>query len=153
MLRSVCRTACFIGWVAAAAAAAHGSDRSLALLIEAAVRHGPASQLPAHLSMVLGVSRTEAPTPVKQAVKRDGATVRTFNVCETNHDNVVLINYNEQSQASKAYLVSSSGTLRKAVAFKAGAPAVERRPAQAQAAFAAELKFWTDVQNRPGALR
>jgi hypothetical protein len=124
---------------------------SLEGLIEAVVRRGPDSQLPARLSVVLGVSRSEQPTAVKQAVLRDGDTVRTFNVCAANHADVVMITYNEQSRSSKVYLVSPAGALRKAVAFQAGAPAAERSLTEAHGDFASELKFWLAVDTHPGA--
>jgi hypothetical protein len=104
--------------------------------------------LPSHLSVVLGVSSIEQPTAVKQAVLRNGDTVRTFNVSTANHNEVVLIAYNEQSRSSKAYLLSTQGTLRKAVSFQAGAPAIERSLEEASADFAAEVKFWTDLQQQ-----
>jgi hypothetical protein len=134
-----------------AMASAHGGARLLGDLIDAVIREGPASQLPAHLSVVLGVSRVEQPTPVKQAVMRDGETVRTFNVCTANRGDVVMITYNEQSRASKAYLTSSEGKLRKAVSFQAGAPAIERSLQEAGSDFAAEIKFWNGVGHQSAA--
>lgn len=131
------------------AASAQGGKHALDGLIEAVLRRGPDSQLPAHLSVVLGVSAGERPTPVKQAVLRNGSTVKTFNVCLADHDEVVFVTYDEQIRASKAYRVSPSGTLRKAVAFQAGAPAVERTQKEAASDFAGELKFWTDFEHRP----
>jgi hypothetical protein len=135
--------------VALLAVSALGAPRSLAGLIDAVIREGPASRLPAHLSVVLGVSRDEQPTAVKQAVIRDGDTVRTFNVSMGNHGDVVMITYNERSRSSKAYLVSPAGELRKAVSFQAGAPATERSLQEARGDFATEIKFWMDVEHRP----
>jgi hypothetical protein len=144
-------------WVIAAAMAsilsAHGVDGSLAKLVDAVLRNGPNGELPAHLSVVLGVSRLERPTAVKQAVMRDGHMVRTINVCTSNHADVVFIAYDEQSHSSKAYLVSPSGPLRKAVSYQAGAPANERSLADASSDFANEIKFWSDLANAPGGLR
>jgi hypothetical protein len=132
-------------------ACAHESPISLADLIDTVIRKGPASQLPAHLSVVLGVSGVERPTAVKQAVMRDGNTVRTFNVSTANRSDVVMIMYNEQSRSSKAYLVSTEGKLRKAVSFQAGAPAIERSLQEARSDFATEMKFWMDVEHQPAA--
>ena len=132
---------------------AHGAGSSLATLVDAVLRKGPNSQLPAHLSAVLGVSRLEQATPVKQAVMRDGSVVRTFNVCTAHHGDIVLITYDEQSRSSKAYLVSRAGALRKAVSYQAGAPASERSLADAAHDFANEIKFWTDLENAPGGLK
>jgi hypothetical protein len=143
-------------WLAAgfalfAMASVHGGAHPLGDLVDAVIRKGPASQLPAHLSMVLGVSRVEQPTPVKQAVMREAETVRTFNVCTANYSDVVMITYNEQSRSSKAYLTSPEGKLRKAVAFQAGGPAIERSLQEAGSDFAAEIKFWKDVEHKPAA--
>ena len=132
---------------------AHGAGSSLATLVDAVLRKGPNSQLPAHLSAVLGVSRLEQATPVKQAVMRDGSVVRTFNVCTAHHGDIVLITYDEQSRSSKAYLVSPAGALRKAVSYQAGAPASERSHADAAHDFANEIKFWTDLENAPGGVK
>jgi hypothetical protein len=126
---------------------------SLARLIDMVVRNGPDIQLPAHLSVVLGVSHVEQTTAVKQAVVRKGNTVRTFNVCAANHDDVVILAYNEQSHATKAYLLSAAGRLRKAVDYQAGEAAHERSLADARSDFAAELRFWTDFARQSAPLK
>jgi hypothetical protein len=133
----------------AAALSAQGATRSLERLIDSVVRDGPDSQLPAHLSVILGVSGVEQKTAVKQAVIRDGYTVRTFNVCTANHGDVVMLTYNEQSRSTKAYLVSAAGALRKAVYYQAGAAANERSLADARGDFAKEIDFWTDLGRQP----
>jgi hypothetical protein len=148
---SVGRAWLMVGVALCAMASAHGGARSLGDLIDAVIRQGPASQLPAHLSVVLGVSRVEQPTAVRQAVMREAETVRTFNVCTANHSDVVMITYNEQSRSSKAYLMSPEGKLRKAVSFLAGAPAIERSLQGAGSDFAAEIKFWKNVEHKPAA--
>jgi hypothetical protein len=148
---SVNRSWLIVAVVLCAMASAHGGARSLGDLVDAVVRQGPASQLPAHLSVVLGVSRVEQPTAVKQAVMRAGATVRTFNVCTANRSDVVIITYNEQTRSSKAYLVSPEGKLRKAVSYQAGAPAIERSLQDAGSDFAAEIKFWKHLEHKPAA--
>jgi len=128
---------------------AHGAAASLAGLVDAVVRNGRASRLPAHLSVVLGISRIEQETAVKQAVIRDGQMVHTFNVCADKHDDVVLMHVNEQNHSTKAYLVSAAGVLRKAVSYQAGAPAIERSLEEAHGDFANEIKFWTEAGRRP----
>ena len=130
------------------ALSAHGAARSLAGLIDAVVANGPESRLPAHLSVVLGISRTERETAVKQAVIRDGQTVHTFNVCAAKHDDVVMMSVNEQDRSTKAYLVSAAGVLRKAVSYQAGAPANERSLTEARDDFANEIKLWTEFERR-----
>jgi hypothetical protein len=145
---SVNRAWLMVGVALSAMVCAHGSPNSLGDLIDAVIRKGPSSQLPAHLSVVLGVSVVEQPTAVKQAVMREADTVRTFNVCTGNRSDVVMITYNEQNRLSKAYLVSPEGKLRKAVSFQAGAPAIERPLKEARSDFASEIKFWMDVEHQ-----
>jgi hypothetical protein len=130
----------------AAILSAHGATHSLKALIDAVVKDGLDARLPAHLSVVLGVAAVEQKTAVKQAVIRDGQTVRTFNVCAPNHGDVVMFTYDEQSRGAKAYLVSAAGELRKAVSYQPGAPANERTLADARSDFSGELKFWTEYQ-------
>jgi hypothetical protein len=130
--------------LAAGLAARGAATHSLKPLIDAVIRNGPDSQLPAHLSVVIGVSQVEQTTAVKQAVARDGAMVRTFNVSVANHDDVVMILYDEQSRAAKAYLSSPAGTLRKAVSYQADAPATVRPLGAARDDFAKEINFWVD---------
>jgi len=132
----------------AAIAGAHSATRSLQGLIDAVVRNGPDSQLPAHLSVVLGVTRAEEMTAVKQAVIRDGVIVRTFNVCAANHDVVVLLTHDEHSQSTKAYLTSATGKLRKAVYYQAGAAANERSLVDARGDYEAELARWTTFDEK-----
>jgi hypothetical protein len=137
----------------AALASAQGAPHSLNGVIDAVVQKGPDSQLPAHLSLVLGLNKGEQATAVKQAVLRDGSTVRTLNVPTSNHNDVVMMAYNEQSRSMKAYLVSPGGKLLKAVAYQAGAPATQRLAAEARADFADELKFWTESAHLAGAAK
>ncbi|MDP8984777.1 MAG: hypothetical protein M3N97_06960 [Pseudomonadota bacterium] len=140
-------------WLAAALAmaamlSARGASRSLDGLIESVVRRGADAVLPARLSVVLGVTGVERTTAVKQAVIRDRSAIRTFNVCATNPDDVVILTYDEQSRSTKAYLLSAKGALRKAVNYQAGAPANVRSLAEARSDFAAEIGFWTDFEHQ-----
>ena len=123
------------------------TNSTLALVIDAVVHKGPAAELPAHLSMVLGIATAQQPVPVKQAVLRQAATVRTFNVCTNNHDNVVMVTYDEQSRSTKAYLVNAAGTLRKAVAYQAGEAPTVRTMSESRGDFTQELAFWTKFQH------
>jgi hypothetical protein len=125
---------------------AHGAAISLSGLVDAVVAHGPESRLPAHLSVVLGISQIERETAVKQAVIRNGQMVHTFNVSAAKHADVVMLSVNEQDHSTKAYLVSAAGVLRKAVSYQAGAPANERSLAEARGDFANEIKLWTDFE-------
>jgi len=120
-------------------------------LIDAVLRSGPDGQVPAHLSVVLGLTKAERPIPVKQAVLREGSIVRTFNVSTVRHDDVVLMSYDEQARSMQAYLTSPAGTLRKAISYRAGGQAVERTTADAAIDFAMEVKRW--ITPAPKALR
>jgi hypothetical protein len=135
-------------WLLAAAAltagfSVQGATPRLGGLVDAVLRNGPDSQLPAHLSVVLGVNRVEHPTAVKQAVLREGDTVHTFNVSVGNHKDLVIVTHNEKTQATKAYLLTAAGVLRKAIDYQAGGPTHERPPKEARSDFADEMKFWT----------
>jgi hypothetical protein len=130
----------------AAILAAHGATHSIRMLIDTVARSGLDAELPAHLSVILGVAPVERATAVKQAVIRDGHTVRTFNVCVPNQGDVVILTHDDQSGATRAYLVSALGELRKAVSYQPGAPANERTPQAAGSDFSGELKFWIEYQ-------
>ena len=143
-------------WVAALIAAltlvqAEAAVPLLQPLIGAVLRNGPDSQLPAHLSLVLGISRVEQPVAVKQAVLREKSVVKTFLVSSVNHEDVVILSYDEESRSMRAYLTSASGALRKAVAYQAGAPAAVRAKADAAKDFNAEIHYWTSLARQPAA--
>ena len=141
-------------WLMAAVAmaamlSAHAAPTSLAGLVDSVVAHGAESQLPAHLSVVLGISPSERETAVKQAVIRDGQMVHTFNVCTAKTDDIVIMSVDEKERATKAYRVTVAGVLRKAVSYHAGAPAIERSLTEARADFGKEMKFWIDIERGP----
>lgn len=131
----------------AAVFSAHGATAKFGALIDAVLRNGPDSQLPAHLSVVLGVSDVERTTPVKQAVVRDGETVRTFNVGTDNHRDLIILAHNEKTQSTKAYLLTAAGVLRKAIEYQAGGAPRERSLGNAGNDFAKEIKFWTNFSD------
>ncbi|MHB8726453.1 MAG: hypothetical protein ACYC9Z_13965 [Casimicrobiaceae bacterium] len=127
---------------------AQGATQPLEALIDAVVHKGADGELPAHLSAVLGSNGAALRAAVKQAVVRDGAVVRTFNVCTANRDDLVILTYDEQSQSTKAYLMSAAGALRKAVDYRTGGAAHERSLTDARRDFDAEIKFWADFSTR-----
>src|SRR5882762_4360422 len=71
----------------------------LRALTDAALRQGLDAKLPPHLSVVLGLEAHEQSTPVRQIVARLDHEVRTFNVCSSNHQKLVIMTVNEQTQA------------------------------------------------------
>jgi hypothetical protein len=125
-----------------AAFAAPAATPTLGRLVDAVLRNGPNSQLPAHLSAVLGVNPDEHSTAVKQAVIRNGDSVHTFNVCVGNHKDLVMVVTNEKTQLTQAYLLTAAGVLRKAIDYEAGRAPRERLPKEARQDFANEIKFW-----------
>jgi hypothetical protein len=145
-------------WVWAAAlipvlamASAQNAVPLLQPLIGAVLRNGPEGQLPPHLSLVLGLSKSGEPVPIKQALLREGPLVRTFNVSTVDHEDVVLMTYDEQSHSTHAYLTSASGVMRMAVEYETGAQAVVRAKRDAAPDFRAELKRWTSLGKKPAA--
>lgn len=126
----------------AAALPALGAGAGLDVLANTVLQKGLDGLLPPNLSLVLGIGTGNA-VPVKQAVLRNGALVRVFNVCVADHDDIVLLRTNEQKRTSRAYLVSRDGKLRKAVSFDAGGPPHLVPAARAKTAFSAEIRFWT----------
>ena len=136
-----------IGLLALISLPAHGANPILDGLVDSVLRHGRDGQLPPHLSRVLGIGGDTA-VDVKQAVLRDGPEVRVFNVCVANHKNVVILRTNEQERITKAYLVSAAGRLRLAVSFHAGGQTRQTPTAEASAALADEIKFWTEFRQR-----
>jgi len=115
----------------------------LRALTDAALRQGLDAKLPPHLSVVLGLEAHEQSTPVRQIVARLDHEVRTFNVCSSNHQKLVIMTVNEQTQAVTGYLLSPGGKLRKAVSYTAGGPPQELSLAEARSGFNRELQYWS----------
>jgi hypothetical protein len=127
---------------------AHAAPTGLGNLADTVLQKGLDAQLPPHLSLVLGIGTGDA-LAVKQAVLREGVEVRVFNVCVANPEDIVILRTNEQKRTTRAFLVSRGGKLRKAVTYEGGGPPRETPPAQAAAALAAELQFWTGHSKGP----
>jgi hypothetical protein len=124
-----------------------GRARAFDRLIDAIVHQGPEGKLPPHLSVVLGLNETEKQTPVKQAVIREGQSVRVFNVSTVNHGDLVILTHDDRNQTTKAYRVSTAGELCKGVLFHGSEPALERSTAESRDDFADEIKFWQDFSS------
>jgi hypothetical protein len=120
-------------------AASHGLNG----LVETAVRSGQDAALPPRLSVLLGLSSTEASTPVRQLGFRNGDDIKTFNVSTADHHNVVLMTVSANKHAA-AYLVSPDGELRKAVVYQVGGATRELRLAEANPDFLQQRKLWLD---------
>ena len=104
---------------------------------------GAIAALPPHLSMVLGLGDGTQDLAVRQAAKRSGQEVHTFNVAQAQKKPVVvLMNYNENTKVAQAFLLKSGGHLEKAVTYSAGAAPQPVPDSQAKNALRAELQFW-----------
>ena len=104
---------------------------------------GVIAALPPHLSMVLGLGDGTQDLAVRQAGKRSGQEVHTFNVAQAQKKPlVVLMDYNESTKVVQAFLLKSGGHLEKAVTYTAGAPPRPVPESQARNALREELQFW-----------
>ena len=142
-----------LSWIVAALAAllslqALGAHPGFNEVAGSVLHNGLDGQLPPHLSLVLGIGSGEAPLKVKQAVLREGPEVRVFNVSVVNPKDIVILRTNELQQTTKAYLLSTTGKLRMAVAFRAGEPTQQIPSADAKAAAADEVQFWSNLGQR-----
>jgi hypothetical protein len=126
------------------------SARLLSGLVQQAVSGRQEARLPPHLSVLLGISVSETATPVWQLSRKSSDALRLFNVCQNNHDNVVLTTLRAGNQ-SAAYLMSASGVLLKAIVYQVGGATQELSLAEARKPFARQRDFWLDQARRPGA--
>jgi hypothetical protein len=116
-----------------------------------ALKVGPTSQLPPHLTEVLGLSGNGEGLAVRQLASRDGFTVRTFNVGAQAPHRVVVMVADEAARSTVAYLVTPHGHLGRALQYHAGEAPQELPTAAAKAGFAAEVRFWSRVAAAPAA--
>lgn len=110
-----------------------------------ALKEGPSSQLPPHLTEVLGLSGNGQGLAVRQVVSRDGFTVRTFNVGAEAPHRVVVMVADEAAHLTVVYLLTPHGHLRRALQYHRGEAPQEVSAAAAQPGFAAEARFWSGV--------
>jgi hypothetical protein len=112
-------------------------------LTQQALSTGFLARLPPNVSVVLGLAKPDEGTDVRQLLAKDGHRIRTFNVSVASHSDLVVFNVDAQSGATRAYLLSPDGQLRKAVSYQAGAEAQPIPPADAKAGFAHETHYWS----------
>jgi hypothetical protein len=93
------------------------------------------------LAALPGVCASERTTPVWQRSRKSSDALRLFNVCQDNHDNVVLITTGLDNR-SAAYLMTAGGVLLKAIVYQAGGATHELSPTQASKAFMQQRDFW-----------
>ena len=104
---------------------------------------GKAASLPPHLAMVLGLGDGTQDLAVRQAGKRTGQQMHTFNVAQPQKQPVVvLMEYDEASKSARAFRLKSDGDLERAVTYTAGAQPQPIPEAAARKALREELNVW-----------
>ncbi len=109
-----------------------------------ALTSGYQATLPPHVSGVLGLTSKGESIPVKQLVSRAAQKVRTFNVSDSNHRDVVLFLVDERAQSTVAYLLTPNGKLRKAISYPTGGAPRELTASDARQGLAREVRYWSD---------
>jgi hypothetical protein len=111
-------------------------------LTQRALTSGFLTRLPPAVSAALGLAKADQGTEVRQLLTKSGHRVRTFNVGVADHGELVVFNVDAHSGSSLAYRLTPQGKLRQAVAYQGG-QARALSDAEAQAGFAAEVRFWS----------
>ena len=88
-----------------------------------------------------------------QSAVRTGKRVQGFDVSVTNKNDIVLFVVDESAKDQTLYLTSPEGTLRKAVAVKAGIGEVVRVTEKEKVAFQKERQFWMNRLAPSGAAK
>jgi hypothetical protein len=130
-------------------AAVQGATPWVGTLTQQALDRGFLSRLPIDVSKLLGLSKAEQGTEVRQLLAKTGHSVRTFNVGVVNHNEVVVFDVNAQSGATIAYLLTPEGQLSKAVSYQAGGATQPMSAAQAGPGFTREAHFWAARAKAP----
>jgi hypothetical protein len=115
-------------------------DRFTPLVLE----RGNDSQLPPHLSNVLGLNDKNQATRVRQIAMREGTVVHTFNVLASGHHQRVLLTHDEATQDTKVYGLRADGTLRVAVTYQGRGASRSMSPAAAREGYQREIQFWRE---------
>ncbi len=104
---------------------------------------GKSASLPPHLCMMLGLGDGTQELAVRQAAKRSGQDVHTFNVAQPEQQPVVvLMDYNEATSTVRAFRLKPGGDLDKALTYQAGAQPRPIADAPAHKALREELSLW-----------
>jgi hypothetical protein len=112
-------------------------------LTQQALDNGFLTRLPTSVSVALGLAKAQEGTDVRQILTKHGHQVRTFNVGVANHTDVIVVDFNAQSGATLAYLISPDGKLRKAVSYQPPGDAKPLSTAEAEAGFKAQRQYWS----------
>jgi hypothetical protein len=128
---------------AALIAPAFGETAWISGLTEQTLRQGTDATLPPHLSVVLGLTDHGESTPVRQIAVRVDHEVRAFNVCSSNHRNLVIFTVDEATQVTTAYLLSPDGKLLKAVSYSPAEPTRKLPTSEARTGFTRAVQYWS----------
>jgi len=112
-------------------------------LTQQALNAGFLSRLPPNVSTVLGLTKPDQGTDVRQLLSKDGHRIRTFNVSVANHGELVIFNVDAQSGLTVAYRLTPEGKLLQAVSYHTGGQARSLAAAEANSGFAREVHFWS----------
>jgi hypothetical protein len=136
------------------AAASHGTEVSaarrplahpraeLAAAAQIAAEQGFHSELPPHISTLLGLTREER-CPVRQGVLRFPDKIQGIDVTEKNHDDIVIFVVDATGQQT-FYLTSPAGTLRRMLSVKKGVGVVVKPTEADVEGFQKEKKMWEE---------
>jgi hypothetical protein len=129
-----------------------GAVTPLSRVVDETLAAGSNAQLPAQLSVPLGLSRHGQPTPVLQLVGQTGQLRHRFCVSISHRHEILMLTEDDASHATNAYLLSVAGKLRKAVTQTGDGLPVTIPRAHAALAFAAERDYWSSpARPRPAA--
>ena len=113
-------------------------------LRQKALTGGFEAKLPPHISMVLGLAKSDQSLAVRQLAGRAEQKVHTFNVSVAHTHDVVLFLVDERDQSTVAYLIGHGGKLRKAVSYPSGGEPRELSATEARPGLAREIRYWSD---------
>jgi hypothetical protein len=114
------------------------------------LREGHDALLPPHLALVLGLGTGEKAVAVKQLAVQKTQQIRTFNVCsEKGRVVVVILEYDQETRITRAFLLGSEAKLRSAVTYETGAQPAPLSGAPARNALQEELHYWSDRAAAP----
>jgi hypothetical protein len=133
------------------ASAAHAVPGWLDAFIQRVNREGHDAQLPPHLSLVLGLGDGTQAVRVKQLGTQSPEEIRTFNVPHESKGGakrIVLLDYEQRTHRTYAFLVKRAGTLEKAVTYEAGAQPQLMADAEARQPFKRELEYWQGMSGK-----
>ena len=114
------------------------------------LREGHDALLPPHLALVFGLGTGEKAVAVKQLGVQKAPRIHTFNVCtEKGRVVVVILEYDQETRVTRAFLLGSGAKLQSAVTYESGAQPALLSGAPARNALQEELHYWSDRAAAP----